>query len=138
VETRKRYAQTYNEAFAGIDELELPPDDSSCRNSWHLYAIRLNLEKLNINRDEFVQLLRKKGIGASVHFIPIPLHPYFAKFAQLRHNQCPKALELYPRLVSLPLYPEMTTDQVTYVAGIVKEVCQNAKKRKLAPVLDAV
>jgi len=138
VETRKRYAKTYNDIFAGIDELELPPDDNSCRNSWHLYAMRLNLDKLDINRDEFIQQLRTKGIGASVHFIPIPLHPYFAKLAQLPHNQCPKVMELYPRLVSLPLYPEMTMDQVTYVSGIVKEVCQNAKKRKLAAVLDAV
>ena len=138
VETRKRYAKTYNEVLAGIDELELPPDDNSCRNSWHLYAIRLNLDKLDINRDEFIQQLRTKGIGASVHFIPIPLHPYFAEFAQLPHNQCPKVMELYPRLVSLPLYPEMTMDQVAYVSGVVKEVCQNAKKRKLVAVLDAV
>ena len=137
-ETRKRYAKTYNDIFAGIDELELPPDDNSCRNSWHLYAMRLNLDKLDVNRDEFIQQLRTKGIGASVHFIPIPLHPYFAEFAQLPHNQCPKVMELYPRLVSLPLYPEMTMDQVAYVSGVVKEVCQNAKKRKLVPVLDAV
>lgn len=138
VEVRTQYAQTYNKAFAEIDELELPPDDSSCRNSWHLYAMRLNLEKLDINRDEFIQQLRTKGIGASVHFIPIPLHPYFAKFAQLRHNQCPKVMKLYPRLVSLPLYPEMTVDQVAYVSGVVKEICQSAKTRKLVSVLDAV
>ena len=138
IEVRTQYAQTYDEAFAGIDELELPPDDSSCRNSWHLYAPRLNLEKLDIDRDEFIQLLRKKGIGASVHFIPIPLHPYFAEFAQFAHNQCPKVMELYPRLVSLPLYPEMTLDQVAYVAGVVKEICQTAKKRRLVPVFDTV
>ena len=138
IEVRTRYAETYNKVFAGMDEVDLPPDDSSCRNSWHLYALRLNLEKLDINRDEFIQLLRKKGIGASVHFIPIPLHPYFAEFAQLPHNQCPKALELYPRLVSLPLYPEMTMDQVAYVSSIVREICQHAKKRKLATVVDSV
>jgi dTDP-4-amino-4,6-dideoxygalactose transaminase len=134
IEVRTRYAQTYNEIFAEIDELELPPDDSSCRNSWHLYALRLNLEMLDIDRDEFIQLLRKKSIGASVHFIPIPLHPYFVGFAQLPHNRCPEAMELYPRLVSLPLYPEMTSDQIDYVASVVKEVCQKAKKRKLSPV----
>jgi dTDP-4-amino-4,6-dideoxygalactose transaminase len=138
VETRKLYAHTYNEAFEGIDEVELPPDDSSRRNSWHLYALRLNLERLNIDRSQFIQALRERGIGASVHFIPIPLHPFFSGFAELAHNRCPKAMELYPRLVSLPLYPEMTMDQVGYVAGAVKEICQNTKKRKLVPVLNAV
>jgi len=138
IETRKLYAETYNEVFAAMDEVELPPDDRSCRHSWHLYALRLNLEKLDIDRDEFIQLLRKKGIGASVHFIPIPLHPFFARYAQLARNQCPRVMELYPRLVSLPLYPEMTMDQVAYIADVVKEACQKAKKRKLAPVVDTV
>ena len=133
IETRRQYAEAYNEAFGAIEELDLPPDDTSSRNSWHLYALRLRLDKLEINRDEFIQALRKRGIGCSVHFIPIPLHPFFAPYAELQQNHCPKAMELYPRLVSLPLYPEMTIDQVLQVASAVKEVCQQAKKRKLSP-----
>lgn len=122
IDVRTRYARLYNELLADVAEVELPPDRANCRHSWHLYALRLNLEMLSISRDEFISALRAKGISTSVHFIPIPLHPFFAAFAHRPENQCPRALALYPRLVSLPLYPAMTEDQVEYVAKSVKEI----------------
>lgn len=73
-----------------------------------------------------------KTLVASVHFIPVPLHPYFAPFANLAHNRCPRALELYPRLVSLPLYPTMTVEHVEYVAASVKEIVQAGRKRNFS------
>jgi dTDP-4-amino-4,6-dideoxygalactose transaminase len=118
---RASIARRYNEAFARMPEIELPPGGSTCRHAWHLYALRLNLERLNIDRAEFIRQLREKNIGASVHFIPIPLHPYFASFSNLSRNDCPNAMRLYPRLVSLPLYPAMTEDQVDYVIQSIKE-----------------
>ena len=133
IETRRRYAGMYNAAFADVDETELPPNSDSCRHSWHLYAIRLNLDRLNIDRAEFIRQLRHRGVGTSVHFIPVPLHPFFASFAQLPENQCPRAMELYPRLISLPLYPAMTEEQVRYVGDAVKEVAwANRKTRVMA------
>jgi dTDP-4-amino-4,6-dideoxygalactose transaminase len=134
VKIRARYAGLYSAAFADVPEIESPPDHESCRHSWHLYALRLNLEKLKIDRDEFIRALRARNIGASVHFIPIPLHPYFESFANSTHNQCPRALELYPRLVSLPLYPAMAEEQVRYVAATVKDLVRAARRTKLIPV----
>lgn len=128
VDARSRYASLYNQAFEDIAEVDCPPDSQSCRHSWHLYALRLKLEKLNITREQFIQELRKRNISASVHFIPIPLFKYFASFVDLPHNQCPNALELYPRLVSLPLYPAMSVRQVLYVAESVKEIVRAARK----------
>lgn len=122
VRTRERCARLYNLVFENVPELELPPDRDDCRHSWHLYALRLRLDRLNITRDEFILELRKRRIGASVHFIPVPLFSYFAPHAALPHNHCPRTLELYPRLVSLPLYPEMTDEQVIYVSDAVKEI----------------
>ena len=63
-----------------------------------------------------------------MHFIPVQLHPFFKKWADLPENQCPRSLELYPRLVSLPLYPAMTEEEVKYVAQSVREIVQNHAK----------
>jgi dTDP-4-amino-4,6-dideoxygalactose transaminase len=128
IEVRTRYARIYNEILGDVEELEIPPDKADCRHAWHLYMLRLNLDKLSINRDEFITSLRAKGIGTSVHFIPISLHPFFAPYQHLSENQCPKALSLYPRLISLPLYPAMTEGEVEYVAQTVKNLAQSSRK----------
>jgi dTDP-4-amino-4,6-dideoxygalactose transaminase len=128
-ETRTRYAEVYNRAFADLEEVECPPDDSRCRHAWHLYILRLNLDRIRLDRKQFIEELRKRGIGASVHFIPIPLHPFFARLPLARYR-CERALELYPRIVSLPLYPAMTEEQVHYVAQSVKELVQSTKREK--------
>jgi|SRR5271155_3591674 len=129
-EARTRIVQIYNEAFADVEEFELPPDKEDCRHAWHLYGLRLNLEKLEIPREEFIAELTRMGVGTSVHFIPIPLHPFFAPFAKLPENQCPRALALYPRLVSLPLYPGMSETQIDYVIESTKEIARRASKKK--------
>ena len=61
-----------------LEEVELPPDNPRCRHAWHLYILRLNLRRLKIDREEFIRELQQRGIGTSVHFIPIPLLRYFS------------------------------------------------------------
>jgi dTDP-4-amino-4,6-dideoxygalactose transaminase len=129
-EARANIVRLYNEAFADVDEFELPPDKKDCRHAWHLYGLRLNLDKLEISREEFITELTRTGIGTSVHFIPIPLHPFFAPYAMLPENHCPRALELYPRLISLPLYPGMSKAQALQVIESSKEVARRARKTK--------
>jgi dTDP-4-amino-4,6-dideoxygalactose transaminase len=122
-EARACHARHYASILADVEEVELPPEaPPGARHAWHLYPIRLNLEKLSIDRGRFIEALREKRIGTSVHFIPIPLHPFFRSFAKLPQNQCPVALELYPRLVTLPLYPAMTDAEVEYVGRTVCDV----------------
>lgn len=127
-ETRARHAQLYNRLLADLEQVELPPDDTRSHHAWHLYVLRLKLEKLTIDRKTFIEELRANGIGASVHFIPIPLHPYFASLSLDRYP-CPQALELYPRVVSLPLYPAMSEEQVHYVAACVRRILLRARRR---------
>jgi len=132
VEKRTHYAAIYNQAFSALEEVEIPPVAENVRHAWHLYVLRLNLDLLRVDRREFIQELRRKGVGASVHFIPIPLHPYFAKMP-LAQGNCAQALSLYPRIVSLPLYPALTEEQVHHVANCVKDaLVSNRKLRQVA------
>jgi dTDP-4-amino-4,6-dideoxygalactose transaminase len=132
IERRALYARMYHDAFGGMDEMETPPDSPRCRHAWHLYILRLNLHRLRIDRAEFIRELQRKGIGASVHFIPIPLLRYFAgmPFAQ---QTCPRALELFPRIVSLPLYPAMTVEEVHRVVKGVREIVGSSRQLRVAP-----
>ncbi|MEO0093833.1 MAG: DegT/DnrJ/EryC1/StrS aminotransferase family protein [candidate division WOR-3 bacterium] len=121
---RKHYAQIYTDAFRFVSEIILPPVASHSTHSWHLYVILLKLESLRINRDQFIQALNYENIGASVHFIPIHLHPYYQKAFGYRIGDFPNAEWLYQRIVSLPLYPKMTrkdiNDTITAVIKIIR------------------
>jgi len=130
IERRARFAKMYHDAFSDLEEVETPPDNPQCRHAWHLYILRLNLRRLKIDRGKIIRELQGKGIGTSVHFIPIPLLRYFSKLP-LAQYACPRALELYPRIVSLPLYPGMTEDQVQYVARGVREVVESSRRARL-------
>ena len=135
IEARARYAAMYGRILSEVEEIELPAEKADCKHAWHLYVLRLNLEKLEIGRDQFIEELREKGIGTSVHFIPIPMHPFFAAYASRRENDCPAAMALYPRILSLPLYPSMTEEQVEYVAEAVKAVVRSARKHRPVTVV---
>ena len=127
VRRRTELAAAYCRELGQRDDVELPPDRADCRHAWHLYMIRLRLEHLRIDRDEFIRSLRRMGVATSVHFIPIPLHPFFANLP-LPRESCPSAMALYPRIVSLPLYPGLTEEQVHYVAQSVREVSDRARQ----------
>jgi dTDP-4-amino-4,6-dideoxygalactose transaminase len=131
VERRALLASMYHEAFAGMDELETPPDNPLCRHAWHLYILRLNLHKFKIDRAEFIHKLKQKGIGASVHFIPIPMLRYFSRLP-LAQYAVPRARHLFPRIISLPLYPAMTEEQVQYVAHKVRDIVENSRPVRFA------
>lgn len=129
---RKRIAGLYDHLLGEFEGVETPPNREDSDHAWHLYSLRLNLDQMQINRDEFITRLKERGITASVHFIPIPLHPFFEEWADRPENQVPKALALYPRLVSLPIFPGMTDQQVHYVASAVKELAVDHRKTLIA------
>lgn len=125
---RREYVAYYHERFRKLEELELPPGDLEGGHAWHLYVLRLRLERLRIRRGEFIEELRRRGVGASVHFIPVPLHQAFAGLAGEGRNACPRALALYERIVTLPLYPAMTRAMLERVADVVEEVVLAGRK----------
>jgi dTDP-4-amino-4,6-dideoxygalactose transaminase len=120
VAARRQLAHYYHSKFRHVEELELPAGADDPGHSWHLYSLRLRLEKLRIDRDEFIEELNHRGIGASVHFIPIPLHRAFAVLT----GDARRALELYPRLLSIPIYPSLDEKDAEFVAAAVIEVAR--------------
>jgi dTDP-4-amino-4,6-dideoxygalactose transaminase len=119
---RAEIAEKYSEALRGLPLL-LPPESSDeCVPSWHLFVIRLCLDRLDIDRDRFIELMSERGIGTSVHFIPLHLHPYWRDKYGFRPEDFPVALDTYRRCVSLPIYTRMTDADVSRVVDAVKEI----------------
>jgi dTDP-4-amino-4,6-dideoxygalactose transaminase len=122
---RQQMAEYYNDALKDLP-IELPampsPDSS---HAWHLYAIRLQ-PAANISRDLFIEKMSEHGIGCSVHFIPLHLHPYWRDTYQLSPDMYPVAQSIYETEVSLPLYTKMTSEDLTRVVATVKKVLSDA------------
>ncbi len=119
---RQRYAALYLEGLSPLDEITLPTVQPEVEHAWHLFPIRLNLESLTVGRDSFIELLRQEKIGTSVHFIPLHMHPYYRQVFGYRLQDCPRALSAFERIISLPLYPEMTEEDVGDVVRAVTKI----------------
>lgn len=114
---RRTLAERYDRAFAGWPELDLlPPAPES---SWHLYILRLRGAH-GAKRRALFRALRARGIGVQVHYIPVYLHPFYASLGY-RAGACPKAEDFYSRIISLPLYPDLTEAQQDEVVSAVRE-----------------
>ncbi len=119
---RRRIAEQYRAAFNDLEELQLPSWKDADENAWHLFPLLLRLEKLSIGRREFIEQIQQRGIGVSVHFIPIPMHPCYSTWALSPSNACPRAQAWYEREVSLPLYPNLDEDSVMRIIDAVKQI----------------
>ena len=120
---REAIARQYHSAFAAHPALEIPrqryPNDT---HAWHLYVLRLNLERLSIDRERFIREMAQRGVGCSVHFIPLHLHPYWRERYKLDPEMFPVASREFERVVSLPIYPSMNDVAVQRVIETVFEV----------------
>jgi perosamine synthetase len=105
-----------------------PPTASHVQHAWHLYVIQLNVDRLRIGRDEFVRQLQQAGVGCSVHFIPLHLHPYHRDRGGYRPEDFPIASKVFQRIVSLPLYSKMTEDEVNRVIETVRELVKRNRR----------
>ena len=118
LERRREVAAALTSALSGCDAVELPREYPGHWHTWHLYVIRLRLERLTIGRDEFIQALRAENIGTSVHFIPVHHHPFFQPYLH-GGDAFPRADDYYARCISLPIFPDMSSDDVRDVAEAV-------------------
>jgi dTDP-4-amino-4,6-dideoxygalactose transaminase len=129
---REEVVRAYTETFRRFDSFQLPVARDDVQHAWHLYVLRLHDQSLRIGRDEFIEQLQARGIGVSVHFIPIHLHPYYRNKYAYRPLDFPVALRNYERMLSLPLYPALGDEDIARVIDAVIAIVRQHTKRRAA------
>lgn len=127
-EARKNIAKKYTEAFKDLDMIELHTVKADRESSWHLYPVRLNLEILSKTRAQIIDELKKNNIGVGVHFMPVHQHLYYQKTFNLDDKDFPVSSSVFPRLMSLPIYPGMSDESIDRVISTLIDVLKNSKK----------
>jgi dTDP-4-amino-4,6-dideoxygalactose transaminase len=122
---RREIALALNERLAALPQLVLPAERAGTTHAWHLYVVRLRPETLRISRDEFIMKMKERGIGTSVHFIPIHHHPFYRETYGWAPGDFPVADRAFETMVSLPLYTRMTDAAVDRVATAVEEIVRD-------------
>jgi perosamine synthetase len=122
-EARESIAARYAERLSAVAELDLPAPAAERVHAWHLFPVRLRLGALSVDRDRFVEELKLAGVGCSVHWRPLHLHPYYRDTFGPDPAALPVATREWRRLVSLPLFPGMRDDEIDHVASTVAGLC---------------
>lgn len=121
IDTRERVVQRYDEAFADLPAVRPLARRPDVRHVHHLYILELRTELLRVHRDEFMVALKAEGIGTGVHFISMHLQPYYSQELMLRPDDLPVARDMSDRIISLPLYPKMTSGDVNDVIAATRK-----------------
>jgi perosamine synthetase len=121
---RREIAATYDAAFGRLPQLELPEDRPEHQHAWHLYMLRLHLDQLSIGRADFIEELKRRNIGVSVHFIPLHIHPYYRATYGYQPEDFPVAHQEYQREISLPIYSKMSNQDVEDVVDAVVRIVE--------------
>ncbi len=125
---RRQLAALYDQLLSDIPELELPVTHADVEHAWHLYVVRLRPQRLRVQRDEVIELLKAEGVPTQVHFIPLHLHSYYRDALGCRPEDFPVASAAAERILSLPFFTLMSDDDVRYVATTLRRIL-NANRR---------
>lgn len=118
---RREYAAIYSEAFEKLDFVEPPHQLKGTDSAWHLYVLKFSTKKLGISRAAIFEKLRKAGVGVWVHYPPVYYSSYYQKLGY-RKGLCKNAEELYDQILSIPLFPKMSVDDVNFVIKAVSSL----------------
>ena len=119
---RQRLAALYTELLGDVPELQLPATRADVGHAWHLYVVRLRLDRLRLSRDAVIEALKAAGIGTSVHFIPLHLLSYYRDTFGYRPSDFPIASAAADAIISVPLFTLMADDDVVYVAAALRHI----------------
>ena len=125
---RREVVDAYQRAFADHPALEIPVERPTVEHAWHLYVLRLRLDALEIGRDRFIEELATRNIGTSVHFIPIHIHPYYRDKYGYAPDDFPAAHGSFGRMLSLPLHPLLSDQDVADVIEAVLDVVRTHRR----------
>lgn len=120
IQCRQQLARRYDEAFRDLAEVAPLAVRAGVEHAYHLYVVRLALERLRRTRAEVFAALHEAGIGVNVHYLPVHLHPFYRRRFGTRPGQCPVAEAAYERILSLPLFPAMPADDLDTVVQAVR------------------
>jgi dTDP-4-amino-4,6-dideoxygalactose transaminase len=119
---RASVAAQYIEGLRDVEAIELPIELPNRRHAWHLFAIRLKLDRLKIDRATFIERMHAHGVAASVHWLPLHMQPYYRETYGYQPEQFTVAARVWPRLVSLPIFPGITPGEIEQVVDVVRRV----------------
>nr|WP_320026572.1 UDP-4-amino-4,6-dideoxy-N-acetyl-beta-L-altrosamine transaminase [uncultured Acetobacterium sp.] len=119
---RRAIVKRYQEAFSDVAEIITPYEEDYSNSGWHLYIIKLNLDRLKVDRKEFYLALHAENIGVNVHYLPVYLHPYYMSLGY-KKGLCKNTEQLYERIITLPLFPSMSDQDVEdVIRGVIKVI----------------
>jgi dTDP-4-amino-4,6-dideoxygalactose transaminase len=127
-EKRLKIADRYQKAFGAIDAVDPPFVPEYATHCWHLYVLRVVPELLTIDRDRFIVELNERNVGTSVHFIPVHNMSLYRNRFGYKESDLPNAQKHFERIISLPLYPSMTDEEVQYVIDAVRDIVEKFHK----------
>ena len=125
---RKEIFDLYNEGFEDNEFIRLYKIKEDRVSSYHLYPIELNINRLKVSRSRFIEELKERGIGASVHFIPLYRHPYYQKTFNLKPENYPVSEKIYKGIITLPIWPGMKISQIKQVIDNVNSLIKKFVK----------
>ena len=127
-ELRRERVNWYTAGLADVGEVSLPGVIPDVQHAWHLFVIQISPERLRIDRNEFIKRLNAAGIGTSVHYTPLHMHPYYRDKWGYQPGDLPVAQSIYSRIISLPLHPKLSRGDADFVIDTVRQIVNENRR----------
>lgn len=120
IEKRRQIAETYDSAFAKTEYLSPLKKKDGVRHAYHLYVVKIDFDRLSTDRNNLFNILRNRGIGVNVHYIPIHLHPFYRKRFNTNFGICPVSEHAYEKIFSLPIHPILKINELNFITETIQ------------------
>ena len=120
IDKRREIAFKYDESFSDNDNLTIPKSDNNIKHAYHIYPLKINFSSINVSKQDFFNKLLSLGIRLQVHYIPVHLQPYYQTNYNFKSGDFPVAENFYKKEVSLPIFYNLTNDQLSFVIDAIK------------------